>query len=47
VSAEGVHLAHAEEAEARREFLRDYGRYAARVPAWIPRLRSPECRVPG
>lgn len=33
-----VHLAHAEEKEVRREFGAEYDRYAARVPAWFPRL---------
>ncbi|TDH62098.1 isoprenylcysteine carboxylmethyltransferase family protein [Dankookia rubra] len=36
-----VHLAHAEERETRREFGAEYDRYAARVPAWFPRLGSP------
>jgi protein-S-isoprenylcysteine O-methyltransferase Ste14 len=35
-----VHLAHAEEAEARRDFGTAYDRYAAEVPAWFPRLGS-------
>jgi len=33
-----VHLAHTEEAEMRREFGAEYDRYAAVVPAWVPRL---------
>jgi protein-S-isoprenylcysteine O-methyltransferase Ste14 len=33
-----VHLAHAEEAEARLAFGASYDRYAAAVPAWFPRL---------
>jgi protein-S-isoprenylcysteine O-methyltransferase Ste14 len=33
-----VGLARAEEAEVRREFGAEYDRYAARVPAWFPRL---------
>ena len=33
-----VHLARTEEAEARREFGREYDLYAAQVPAWLPRL---------
>ncbi|WP_149536720.1 methyltransferase family protein [Siccirubricoccus phaeus] len=32
-----VHLARAEEREARREFGAEYDRYAAAVPAWFPR----------
>ena len=31
-----VHLAHAEEAEARLTFGASYDRYAAAVPAWFP-----------
>ena len=34
-----VHLAHTEEAEARRGWGKDYDRYAAQVPPWIPHLR--------
>jgi protein-S-isoprenylcysteine O-methyltransferase Ste14 len=37
-----VHLAHAEEAEARQAFGDAYARYAARVPGWFPRLRRLE-----
>jgi protein-S-isoprenylcysteine O-methyltransferase Ste14 len=37
-----VHLAHTEEAEARMAFGAEYDRYAARVPAWIPRLHRPK-----
>ncbi len=33
-----VHLAHAEEAEARLAFGASYDCYAAAVPAWFPRL---------
>ena len=36
-----VHLAHAEEAEARLAFGASYDRYAAAVPAWFPRLLPP------
>jgi hypothetical protein len=36
-----VHLAHTGEAEARREWGAEYDLYAARVPAWIPRLHGP------
>jgi len=35
-----VHLAHAEERDARREFGDAYDRYAAMMPRWVPRLRS-------
>jgi protein-S-isoprenylcysteine O-methyltransferase Ste14 len=35
-----VHLAHAEEAEARRTFGETYDRYAAATPGWFPRLGS-------
>ena len=35
-----VHLAHVEEAEARRAFGADYDRYADDVPAWFPHLRG-------
>jgi methanethiol S-methyltransferase len=42
-----VHLAHVEEAEARRRFGAEYERYAAVTPAWIPRLRqTPHGRDP-
>jgi protein-S-isoprenylcysteine O-methyltransferase Ste14 len=34
-----VHLAHAEDAEAKRTFGADYDRYAATTPAWIPHRR--------
>jgi len=37
-----VHLAHAEEAEARQAFGDAYARYATRVPGWFPRLRRSE-----
>jgi protein-S-isoprenylcysteine O-methyltransferase Ste14 len=33
-----VHLAHTEEVEARRDFGLEYERYAATVPAWLPKL---------
>jgi protein-S-isoprenylcysteine O-methyltransferase Ste14 len=36
-----VHLAHTEEAEARREFGSIYDRYAAVTPGWIPRFSGP------
>ena len=36
-----VHLAHTEEAEGRKNFGDLYDRYAARVPAWIPRIGTP------
>lgn len=41
-----VHLARAEEREARRDFGAEYDRYAAQVPAWFPRLggRTPADR---
>ncbi|MBS0161713.1 MAG: isoprenylcysteine carboxylmethyltransferase family protein, partial [Nitrospira sp.] len=35
-----VHLAHTEEAAARRAWGADYDRYTAHVPRWIPRLRA-------
>jgi protein-S-isoprenylcysteine O-methyltransferase Ste14 len=37
-----VHLAHTEEAEARRVFGAEYDRYSALVAAWIPRLHGPK-----
>lgn len=37
-----VHLAHAEETEARQAFGDACARYAARVPGWIPGLRHSE-----
>jgi methanethiol S-methyltransferase len=36
-----VHLAHTEEADARRRFGQGYERYAAVTPGWIPRLGGP------
>jgi protein-S-isoprenylcysteine O-methyltransferase Ste14 len=36
-----VHLAHAEEREARLAFGEGFDRYAAVTPAWIPRLGGP------
>ena len=36
-----VHLAHTEEAEARREFGSVHDRYAAVTPGWVPRLSGP------
>jgi protein-S-isoprenylcysteine O-methyltransferase Ste14 len=36
-----VHLAHTEEADASRDWGMEYDRYAARVPAWFPRLHRP------
>jgi protein-S-isoprenylcysteine O-methyltransferase Ste14 len=36
-----LHLAHTEEAEARRDFGSVYERYAAVTPGWIPRLWGP------
>ena len=33
-----VHLAHVEEAEARKTFGNQYDRYAARVPGWFPHI---------
>jgi protein-S-isoprenylcysteine O-methyltransferase Ste14 len=36
-----VHLAHAEEAEARLAFGTAYDHYADRVPGWFPNLRQP------
>lgn len=36
-----VHLAHTEEAEARKTFDEGYDRYGAQVPGWFPRLRRP------
>ena len=35
-----VHLAHTEEAEAKRTFGVDYDRYAATTPGWFPSLRA-------
>ena len=35
-----VHLAHTEEAEAKRTFGAEYDRYAAITPAWVPNLRA-------
>jgi len=35
-----VHLAHQEEREVRAEFGAEYERYAAKTPAWLPRLRG-------
>ncbi len=37
-----VHLAHHEEGEVRAEFGDEHDRYAARTPAWLPRLRGPD-----
>jgi protein-S-isoprenylcysteine O-methyltransferase Ste14 len=34
-----VHLAHQEERETQIQFGEEYDRYAARTPAWVPRLR--------
>jgi protein-S-isoprenylcysteine O-methyltransferase Ste14 len=39
-----VRLAHREEREVRAEFSEAYTRYAARTPAFIPRLRAPAPR---
>jgi protein-S-isoprenylcysteine O-methyltransferase Ste14 len=42
-----VHLAHVEEAEARRSFGAAYDAYAAATPGWVPRLwRTPRDRGP-
>ena len=41
-----VHLARQEEREVQAQFGEEYDRYAARTPAWFPRLRGPRTASP-